>query len=250
MRTSGTEMKQTRLTWMIVWIIVIVIGAVVGWLVASSIFLIALVLLSLISWWIGSLFFAISAFVLVPCLVMGLAQALALYGSVISTREWFVATLAGSFLGWLVAGLAAIPLTLLLTLAVSSLFPIAPEHVGCGDDCYLVYGTMWFFGGSAGMLGIAWILLGLGVGCAQASLLRKRVGKSTWWVRATCIGWAPGMLMCLAVIFGFTLAPPGYKSYLIPVIWPLGAIAYGLFYGVATAIPLERLLRVEYSSPL
>ncbi len=240
-------MEQTRLTRLIAWVIATVLGATVGWLAFSSIF--GIPLLHVLEVGGGKSFAAIVASAILTELVVGLAQAFALYGSSIRSQEWLAATFAGWLLGLLVGGIAIVPLTLLFG-TFGLLIPMPPEYKGCGDDCQLAYAVAMYIFGFIGALSVAWILMGLVIGSVQAFVLRKRLGRSTWWVRATVAGWIPGALMCAVVTITSNLSPLHDESQLTGVAWLLGVTVYGLIYGVATGIPLEHLLRVGYSSHL
>jgi hypothetical protein len=138
----------------------------------------------------------------------------------------------------------------------------------------LVSGVGWLVGWLAGEMGI-----GAGVGLVQWLVLRPRVPRAGWWIPASAVGWAVGVVAVLTVFppetgiwAGTALgAAMGVGQALVLSYWGyrgagwwviasalgwavglggvLGASLVGVAAGAVTGIVLELMLRTQRPRP-
>ncbi|MGB8644683.1 MAG: hypothetical protein WCF84_05565 [Anaerolineae bacterium] len=208
--------RQANYRWILSWVITTVVGTVIGWGLSNTLFLIfqsdpkASVMLQEL--------FRFVVTTAMAGITMSIAQSFALRGSTIRATEWVIETTASWVFALLTAGVIVVLSWLAAFLAISRLYTFPTNDEGWTATflgMYMLIGSIF----------VGWLVLGLALGWSQAWFLRRRLGKSTWWRRATAIGWTMGW--GIAALSG-----------------PVAPIILALVYGTATGIAMERILSV------
>jgi len=113
-----------------------------------------------------------------------------LYIQALTTRIMvWIRPLVPWFIGWTLASTVGGFLGLLLGAAVSGALGVAESKASGGVGYNTVFEGGIVFG----------IVCGSVVGIAQWIVLRKRASRSAWWILASAVGWAMGLIACKAL---------------------------------------------------